>query len=237
MRGAPVLILAYHAAMIVVHHLNNSRSQRVLWLLEELALPYEVRRYERDAATLLAPPELRAVHPLGKSPVISEDGKVLAESGAIMEYLVETHGNGRLVPPAGSDERLRYRYWLHYAEGSAMPPLLLKLVFDRIGQARMPFFVKPVARAIAARARDSFIQPQIERHLDFMEAELGRSAWFAGDEFTAADVQMSFPVEAAAARAGLDARRPRLMDYLARIHARPAYQRALAQGGPYDVMS
>ena len=222
--------------MLVVHHLNNSRSQRVLWLLEELGMDYEVRRYDRDPATMLAPPELRAVHPLGKSPVVVDGDNVLAESGAILEYLVETHGNGRLIPPPGTPERLRYRYWMHYAEGSAMPPLLLKLVFDRIGKARMPFFVKPVARIIAAKARDSFIQPQIDLHLDFMESELERSLWFAGDHFTAADVQMSFPLEAAHARGGLDALRPRLMEYLARIHARTAYQRALARGGPYDIV-
>ena len=223
--------------MITVHHLNNSRSQRVLWLLEELGLEYEVRRYERDPVTMLAPPELRAVHPLGKSPVITEGDLVLAESGAIVEYLVETHGRGRLVPAPGTPQRLRYRYWLHYAEGSAMPPLLLKLVFDRIGKAKMPFFAKPVARAIAARAKDSFIQPQIDQHLDYMETELGRSRWFAGDEFSAADVQISFPLEAAAARAGLDGSRPRLMEFLARIHARPAYQRALARGGEYGIVS
>lgn len=223
--------------MITVHHLNNSRSQRVLWLLEELGLEYEVRRYERDPVTMLAPPELRAVHPLGKSPVITEGDLVLAESGAIVEYLVETHGRGRLVPAPGTPQRLRYRYWLHYAEGSAMPPLLLKLVFDRIGKAKMPFFAKPVARAIAARAKDSFIQPQIDQHLDYMEAELGRSRWFAGDDFSAADVQISFPLEAAAARAGLNGSRPRLMEFLARIHARPAYQRALARGGEYGIVS
>ena len=221
--------------MIVVHHLNNSRSQRVLWLLEELGLDYEVLRYSRDPATMLAPPELRAVHPLGKSPVVIDGDNVLAESGAILEYLVETHGHGRLAPAPGTPERLRYRYWMHYAEGSAMPPLLLKLVFDRIAKARMPFFAKPVARAIANRARDSFIQPQIDLHLDFMEAELERSTWFAGEEFTAADVQMSFPLEAATARAGLDGLRPKLMGFLSRIHARPAYQRALARGGPYDI--
>lgn len=223
--------------MIIVHHLNNSRSQRVLWLLEELGLDYELRRYERDPATMLAPPELRAIHPLGKSPVISDGDNVLAESGAILEYLVETYGQGRLQPSPGTPERLRYRYWMHYAEGSAMPPLLLKLVFDRVGKAPMPFFARPVARAIAAKARDSFIQPQIDLHLDFMEGELERSTWFAGDAFTAADVQMSFPLEAAAARGGLDVLRPRLMEYLARIHARPAYQRALARGGPYDIMA
>src|SRR6478735_56860 len=142
--------------MITVHHLNNSRSQRVLWLLEELGVPYEIRRYERDTTTMLAPPELRAVHPLGKSPVITDDGVTVAESGAIVEYLVERYGNGRLIPPAGTPERRRYTYWLHYAEGSAMPPLLLKLVFDRVEIAPMPFFIKPIARAIAGRAKGSF---------------------------------------------------------------------------------
>lgn len=222
--------------MIVVHHLANSRSQRVLWLLEELALDYEVRRYERDPKTLLAPPELRAVHPLGKSPVI-EDGEVtLAESGAIIEYLAGRYGSDRLVPPAGTPERLRYAYWLHFAEGSAMPPFLLKLLFDRIEQGPMPFFARPVARAIARRVKTRFVAPNIERNLDFMEAELGRSPWFAGEEFSAADIQMSFPVEVARARGGLDERRPRLMAFLERIHARPAYRRALERGGPYDIV-
>ncbi len=221
--------------MITVHHLNNSRSQRVLWLLEELALPYEIKFYERDPQTLLAPPTLRAVHPLGKSPVITDGDVTLAESGAILEYLVDRYGGGRLVPPAGSPERLRYRYWMHFAEGSAMPPLLMKLVFDRVEGAKMPFFVKPIARAIAGNVRRSFIEPQLRSQLDFMEHELGRSTWFAGPEFTAADIQMSFPLEAAAARAGLDASRPRLLGFLGHIHGRAAYQRALEKGGPFSV--
>ncbi|MBS0427177.1 MAG: glutathione S-transferase [Proteobacteria bacterium] len=223
--------------MITVHHLNNSRSQRVLWLLEELELPYEIVHYQRHPQTMLAPPELRQVHPLGKSPVVTVDGLVLAESGAILETLTERYGNGRLAPPAGSPEAVRYRYWLHYAEGSAMPPLLLKLVFDQIEKAKMPFFAKPIARGIAAKAKASFIQPQISTHLNFMEGELGKGAWFAGDAFTAADIQMSFPIEAAQARAGLNEKRPRLMAWLARIHARPAYQRALERGGPYELLS
>ena len=219
--------------MIVVHHLNNSRSQRVLWLLEELGLPYEIKQYERDAKTMLAPDSLRQVHPLGKSPVITDGGVTVAESGAIVEYLVERHGQGRLVPAAGTPERLRYSYWLHFAEGSAMPPLLLKLVFDKVANSPMPFFVKPIARAISAKVMSSFVSPNLTRQLDFMEAELATSEWFAGKEFSAADIQMSFPLEAAAQRAGLDAKRPKLMDWLARIHARPAYRRALERGGPY----
>ena len=222
--------------MLTVHHLNNSRSQRILWLLEELALPYEIVRYQRDAKAMLAPPELRRVHPLGKSPVVtSDDGLTLAESGAIIETVVERYGQGQLAPVAGTPEALRYRYWLHYAEGSAMPPLLLKLVFDKIENTPMPFFVKPIAKAISGKAKSGFITPQITTHLDFMEAELGKSLWFAGDTFTGADIQMSFPVEAAQSRGGLNASRPKLMAYLERIHARPAYQRALERGGPFTL--
>lgn len=222
--------------VITVHHLNNSRSQRVLWLLEELGVPYEIKRYERDPATMLAPPALRAVHPLGKAPVITDDGRTIAESGAIVDYLVERYGAGRLAPAPGTPERLRYTYWLHYAEGSAMPPLLMKLIFTRLKSGRMPFFARPVARAIADRALAGFVEPQIELHLDYLEAELGKSAWFAGPEFSAADIQMSFPLEAAASRGGLDERRPRLTDFLQRIHARPAYQRALERGGKYELL-
>ena len=224
--------------MITVHHLNNSRSQRVLWLLEELELPYEIVHYQRDPKTMLAPPELRKVHPLGKSPVVmTDEGLVLAESGAIIETVIERYGQGRLAPATGSEQALRYRYWLHYAEGSAMPPLLLKLIFDKIENAKMPFFIKPIAKGIAGKAKAGFVSPNIRTHLDFMEGELGRSDWFAGTEFTGADIQMSFPVEAARARGGLDESRPRLMAWLARIHARPAYQRALERGGPYGLLS
>jgi glutathione S-transferase len=223
--------------MIVVHHLNNSRSQRVLWLLEELELPYEIKRYKRDPQTMLAPTSLREVHPLGKSPVITDGKLTLAESGAIIEYLIERYGNGRLVPAIGTLEHLRYTYWLHYAEGSAMPPLLLKLIFDQIEKNPMPFFVRPIARSIVSRVKSSFIEPQIGQHLDYMEAELGKSTWFTGNEFTAADIQMSFPLEAAVARGGLNASRPKLMAFLNRIHTRPAYQQALERGGAYELLS
>lgn len=220
--------------MVIVHHLNNSRSQRVLWLLEELGVPYEVKRYERDAKTMLAPPALLAVHPLGKSPVI-EDGEVkMAESGAIISYLVDRYGGGRLIPPAGSADYWRYIYWLHYAEGSAMTPLLLRLVFNRVANGPAPWPISVVARRIAATVDGAFIAPNLRRHLDFMESELGGRSWFAGDDFTACDVQMSFPLEAAAARAGLNSTRPNLMAFLGRIHARDAYKRALERGGPYE---
>jgi glutathione S-transferase len=204
--------------MIVVHHLENSRSQRVLWLLEELELPYEVRRYARDPKTMLAPPELRRIHPLGKSPLIEDEGRVVAETGAIVEYLVDK-ADGRLGPPANRDAVLRYRHFLHYAEGSMMPPLLALLVVGRLGLLGKP-----------ARAP---VQRMLDVHLDWLETELGGRAWFAGDEFTSADVMMSFPLEAARARAGLDARRANLTDWLARIHARPAYAEALKKGGSY----
>jgi glutathione S-transferase len=223
--------------MIVVHHLNNSRSQRVLWLLEELGVEYEIRRYERDRETMLAPPELRQVHPLGKSPVITDGPVTLAESGAILEYLVDRFGAGRVAPARGTPEWVRYTYWMHYAEGSLMPPLLMKLVFDQLEKAKMPFVAKPFAKAIAHKVKASFVGPQIKRHLDYLEGELQASDWFAGNAFSAADVQMSFPLEAAAARGGLNASRPRLMEFLARIHARPAYQRALEKGGPFEILT
>ena len=206
---------------ITVHHLENSRSQRILWMLEELGLPYEVKRYERNKATMLAPPELRAVHPLGKSPVIedSDTGCVVAETGAIVEYLVEK-ADGRLGPPAHRDAALAWRFWLHYAEGSLMPPLLLLLVLGRI-----PLFGKKAIKRV---------RPMLDRHLDYVESWLATHPWFAGDELTAADVMMSFPLEAARSRGGLGASRPHTIAWLDKVHARPAYQAALAAGGPYS---
>jgi len=205
---------------IIVHHLENSRSQRILWMLEELGLPYEIKRYERDKKTMLAPPELKRVHPLGKSPVIedSDDGRVIAETGAIVEYLVEK-ADGRLGPPAHRDDALRYRFWLHYAEGSMMPPLLIKLVLGRV--------------PLMGKAAQKRIQPMIDVHLDYVESELAQRPWFAGDDMTAADVMMSFPLEAARSRAGLDDTRPATIAWLAKVHARPAYRTALNKGGPY----
>lgn len=222
--------------MIIVHHLNNSRSQRILWLLEELGLDYEIKKYERDAKTMLAPPELRAIHPLGKSPVIEDGGTIVAESGAIIEYLVERYGKGRFIPAAGTPDKLRYTYFLHYAEGSAMTPLLMKLVFDKVATSPMPFFAKPIAKGIAHKVTSSYIMPQIVQHLKYMEAELATREWFAGDEFTAADVQVTFVLEAASARGGLGGKYPKLNAFLARVHARPAYQRGLERGGPYALI-
>lgn len=219
--------------MITLHHLENSRSQRVLWLLEELRLAYEVKRYERDRKTMLAPPELTAVHPLGKSPVLADGQAVVAETGAIVEYLLDRDGTHALRPAPGTPERLRFTYWLHFAEGSAMPPLTMALVFNRIRTAPMPFFARPIARGIADKVMSSFIKPNIERQMRFIEAELQSRPWFAGSEFSAADIMMSFPLEAAASRGGLDGGAKKITEFLARIHARPAYRRALERGGPY----
>jgi glutathione S-transferase len=217
--------------MLVVHHLENSRSQRVLWLLEELATTYEVKRYERDPKTQLAPPDLKAVHPLGKSPVITHGDRTVAETGAIVTYLLDNFGTGQFIPPGGTEDSLRYTYWLHFAEGSAMPPLVMTLLFSEV-QKRSPALIRPLAKAIAGTVQKSYLGPTIDAQLDFCEAELGRSAWFAGDSFTAADIMMSFPLEAAQSSIGLGSR-PRLTDWLARIHARPGYQAALQRGGPY----
>lgn len=220
--------------MITVHHLNNSRSQRVLWLLEELGLPYRIEHYQRNRTTNLAPPELLQVHPLGKSPVITDGDATVAETGAVVEYLVDRAG-GLLRPAPGTPEHRRYTYWLHFAEGSAMPPLLMTLILGRIRKSG-PFFARPIARKIADTVLGTFVSPNIQRQLAFMESELSQRAWFAGADFSAADVMMSFPLEVAVVRGGLDARFPRLNDWLARIHARPAYQRALKNGGAYDIL-
>jgi len=219
--------------MLTVHHLNNSRSQRVLWLLEELGVPYDVVRYQR-LPSMLAPKELRAIHPLGKSPVITDKGNTIAESGAIIEYLVDTYGGGRLVPVPKTPERLRYTYWLHYAEGSAMPLLLQKLLFT-LAPKRAPLLLRPLVTPVFNQMLAKLVNPQLAQHMAFWESELTKSEWFAGDAFSAADIQMSFPLEAAVARAGLDTKYPKAVAWLERIHARPAYQRALEKGGPYQL--
>jgi glutathione S-transferase len=219
--------------MITVHHLNNSRSQRVLWLLEELALPYEIVKYERDPRTLLAPASLRKIHPLGKSPVITDGDATLAESGAILEYLVETYGKGALAPAPGTPAYRHYRYFMHYAEGSLMPLLVMKLVFNKI-RTDAPLLVRPVARAIAGQVAKRFLDPNLASHVAFLADHLAKHAWFAGDAFSAVDVQMSFSVEGAIARAG-GSIPPRLTEWLARIQARPAYRKAIENGGEYQV--
>ena len=219
--------------MLTLHHLNNSRSQRILWLLEELGVAYEIKRYERNAKTMLAPPELKAVHPLGKSPLLSDDGLVIAESGAIIEYLLERYGQ-QFLPAAGTPEFLRHRYWLHYAEGSLMPLLLMKLILSTVPK-RVPALIRPIGKAIVGGVNQAFLDPQLKLHLDYVEAELGKSQWFVGDELTGADFQMSFPLEAASARAG-GAQRPRIKAFVERIQSRPAYRAAIEKGGPYGIL-
>ena len=205
--------------MLVVHHLNNSRSQRILWLLEELGTPYEIRRYQRDAVTNLAPPELLHVHPLGKSPVIEDDGHVVAESGAIVEYICERHGGERLVPPRGSDAYPTHLELMHFAEGSAMLPVLLHLYVGRLGEAGAPLHPR--------------IEGQFDLMLDYLELMLRPSGHFVLDDLSAADVMLSFPAEIAAAQ-GRAASRPKLAHFVDAMQARPAYQRALEKGGPYQ---
>jgi glutathione S-transferase len=219
--------------MVIVHHLNNSRSQRIIWLLEELGVAYQVKRYERDSKTLLAPPELFKVHPLGKSPVISDGDIVVAESGAIVEYLVNTYGSEAFKPASNSQAQRDYSYWLHFAEGSAMPPLVMKLVFDRIENAPVPFFIKPILKGVSKKVNSEFIMPNINRQLAFIEKHLKENTWFAGQQFSAADIQMSFPMEAAISRIGSVGQFPAILDFVKRIQARPAYQAALKSGGPY----
>ncbi|WP_304525862.1 glutathione S-transferase family protein [Halomonas sp. I5-271120] len=223
--------------MIEVHHLENSRSQRVIWLLEELSADYKVITYRRDPKTMLAPESLKQVHPLGKSPVIVDtdrDGEVVAESGAIIEYLLERFDDGQLLPPAGTAERRRYRFWLHHAEGSAMPPLVMSLVFSRLDKPPVPALIRPIARLLAGGVKDKFLDPQIRDLLAFWEGECGEHAWLSGDAFSAADIQMSFPLLALEGQGRL-ADYPRLTDLLARMRERPAYQRAVEQGGEFSM--
>lgn len=221
--------------MITVHHLENSRSQRVLWMLEELGVEYEIKRYERNKKTKLAPPELKAIHPLGKSPVITDGDKTIAESGAIVEYLIDHYGNGRFRPEPGTDEYLRYQYWLHSAEGTLMPLMVMTLIFNTIEKSA-PWLVRPIAKGISGQVKKAYIRPNTEANLAHMEAELGKSTWFAGEEITGADFQMIFPIEAAMARASLGEKYPRLKAYADRVHALPTYKAALEKGGPYELM-
>lgn len=215
---------------VVVHHLERSRSHRVLWLLEELGVEYRMQIYERDPKTMRAPAALAKIHPLGKAPVVTVGSDVLAESGAIVDELVDRFGNGRLRPEPGTEAFRRYRFWLHYAEGSFSPPLLVKLLCSKVRTAPVPFFVKPIAKEIASKVDDNFTNPELVKHFAFIEGELAKSKWFAGDELTAADVQMSFPMEASMMRA--TGERPRMQAWLDAVRARPAYQRAIEKGGP-----
>ena len=222
--------------MITLHHLENSRSQRILWLLEELGVEYQIEFYQRDKITQLAPKELLEVHPLGKSPVISDELFTVAESGAIIEYLVEKYDDGTLLPATGSPQRLAYTYWLHYAEGTFMPLMILSLVMNRIETAPMPFFIRPVAKGIVSKVRNGYLDQNVKRNLDYLESVLVNSPWFCGNEMTAADIQMSFTIEAAEVRTDLSTDYPDLAKFLKRVRQRPAYQAALEKGGPYQLL-
>ena len=219
--------------MLIVHHLENSRSQRILWLLEELGVAYEIQHYARDKKSSLAPPELFAVHPLGKSPVITDEGVTIAESGLIVEYLIEKYGDGRLMPAIGTPEHLQFRYWLHYAEGTFMPLMVITAILNRIETAPMPFFMKPIAKIIAHRTKAAYSGPNIRLNLDYLEATLQKSTWFCGSEMSGADIMMSFPIETAAMRTSLAENHPALEEFQQHVRKLPAYQRAIEKGGPY----
>ena len=228
--------------MITVHHLNNSRSQRILWMLEELNQEYEIIGYERDLKTFQGPESLRNIHPLGKSPVITDDSSgeqiLIAESGAIVEYLLQNYGKNSslIIPETGSQQERDYLYWLHFSEGSLMPPLLLRLIFERVKKARVPFFVKPITKAIADKVLTEYVNPNINRLLDFIEASLKGKNWFLGDQLSGADIQMSFPLETSLARGLVNEHYTCIQSYVERIHEQPGYQAALKKGGKYDYI-
>lgn len=219
--------------MITVHHLNNSRSQRVLWMLEELELPWQIVRYQREP-TMLAPEALKKVHPLGKSPVIEDNGRILAESGAIIEYLQETYDSESRLKPLVMEDKLQYHFWLHYAEGSLMPLLMIKLVLSRLGKAPVPWLLRPVGNALGQGVAKAYLNKQIATHARFIEAHLTHSPWFAGKAFSAADIQMIFPVIALVSRGGIH-NLPHLQAWLKNAQLRPTWQRAIQQGGPFEI--
>lgn len=219
--------------MITLHYLENSRAQRILWLLEELGIEYEVKHYYRDKVTQLAPAALKKVHPLGKSPVITDGEVCVSESAAIVEYLIDKYGKGKLIPSDDEQAMLKYREFMHYAEGTIMPFLVFTLIFNKIKEAPMPFFVKPIAKMIANKTLQGFVTPNVTSNLDYLEKQVAATGWFAGDTITGADFMMSFPLEAAAMRINLKIDYPNLAQYLDSIHTMPSYQRAVEKGLPY----
>ncbi|HBI10847.1 MAG TPA: glutathione S-transferase [Franconibacter pulveris] len=219
--------------MLTVHHLNNSRSQRILWALEELNQPYEIVRYQREP-TMLAPEALKKVHPLGKSPVLEDNEHKLVESGAILEYLQETYDGEQRFKPQNPAEKLDYRFWLHYAEGSLMPLLMMKLVFSSLGKPPVPFGFRTLGKALGQGVQKAYLNKQLATHTQFIENHLKQHPWFAGQSFSMADIQMSFPIIALLARGGVD-NAPQIEAWKKNIEARPAYQRAMEKGGPFDI--
>jgi len=219
--------------MLTVHHLNQSRSQRVIWAVEELALPYQIVRYQREK-TMMAPPSLKKVHPLGKSPVVEDNGLIVAESGAILEYLQETYDLTSQLKPQSPEQKLQYRFWLHYAEGSLMPILLMKLVFNSLGKPPVPFGLRTLGKGLGKGVQKAWLNPQLETHARFIEAHLSENSWFAGDRLSMADIQMSFPIFALLARGGID-NLPHTQAWKKKVEMRPAWQRAIQQGGPFDL--
>jgi glutathione S-transferase len=220
--------------MITVHHLNNSRSQRILWLLEELDIPYEIKKYQRDTKTFLAPEELKAIHPLGKSPIITDGESTIAESGAIVEYLINKYGSGKISHPKEGKEYEQLIYWMHFAEGSMMPPLVMKLIFNKIKTSPMPFFIKPIAKKIADTVMNSYIDPNIKNNLEFIETHLSKNEWFSGPQMTGADILMIFPLEAGMGRVKDNSDYPSILNFIKKVQSKKAYQAALSKGGEYD---
>ncbi len=219
--------------MITLHHLNNSRSQRILWLLEEIEANYQVKHYQRDSQSQLAPAELKQIHPLGKSPLISDDGKVIAESAVIIDYLINKYAPDWKQMDSTTEDAIQYNYWMHFAEGSLMPPLLLRLVFEKIKNSKMPFFIKPIANGISEKVLSSFVTPNITANLSFIENYLEDKQWFVGDQLSGADIQMSFPLEACVSRGIATEKQPNIIAFVKNLQQRPAYQRALQQAGDY----
>jgi glutathione S-transferase len=219
--------------MLIVHHLERSRSHRILWLLEELQVPYEMVVYKRDPETKLAPPEMKKIHPLGKSPMLTDGDLVLVESGAIIEYIVDRYGGGRLAPPLGTPERIRYSFWMHYAEGSVMMPLIVGLVMSVL-PSKVPFIIRPIAKAIAGGVSDNFVKPQVKTHYEYIESELAKAPFLLGAELSAADIQMSYPLVVSATRLDMKAY-PCILAFVETIKARDAYRRAIEKGGPVEL--
>lgn len=222
--------------MLTLHHLESSRSQRILWLLEELGVDYHLEIHQRNPKTKLAPKAMQDIHPLGKSPILTDGDDVVVESAVIIEYLIEKYGNGRFEAPSSTADRRRYSYWMHAAEGSIMPLMVAKLLFTATTRAPVPFFIRPLTKVVAEQIGKAYLDPSLKLQLENMERELAKSTWFAGEELTGADFQMLYPCQAAVARSEVASQLPKVQAFVERAEARPAYQRALAKGGKYEFV-